>query len=131
MSNIEKAASAKTSDGSLKDVGFWKCYSANDFEQDEPDRRKLEFLVKRVREDVEAEGEKLGEDEILHVANSLGHDHAPAKKLGLSTVWIVRDSIRWGKAQEMKDSLSKVGYGWRFATLAEFVDAVEKNVKDS
>ena len=29
-------------------------------------------------------------DEILHVAQSLFHDHVPARKLGLSTVWINR-----------------------------------------
>ena len=129
LSNIEKEASAKTSGGLLKGVKFWKCYSASDFQQDEPDRRKLEFLMKQAKEDFESDGGSLGEDEILHVANSLGHDHGPAKKLGLSTVWIVRDSIRWGKAQEMKASLSKVGYGWRFGTLEEFVDAVEEDVK--
>jgi len=33
--------------------------------------------------------------EILHVAESLYHDHLPAKKLGLSTVWIHR---RFGKS---------------------------------
>ena len=127
LSNIEKVASEKTSGGPLKDVAFWRYYCANDFEQDEPDRRKLDFLRKQAAAELEIEGEALGEDEILHVANSLGHDHAPAKKMGLSTVWIIRDSIRWGKSQEMKDSLSKVGYGWRFETLEGFVDAVEKD----
>jgi FMN phosphatase YigB (HAD superfamily) len=131
LSNIEKVASGKTSGEPMKDVRFWRCYSASDFEQDEPDRRKLEFLIKRAKEDVQGEGVSPGEDEILHVANSLGHDHAPAKKLGLSTVWIVRDSIRWGKAQEMKDSLSKVGYEWRFGTPEEFVDAVEKDLRSA
>ena len=131
LSNIERVASGETSGGCLKDVRFWRCYTADDFEQDEPDRRKLEFLGRRVREDVEGEGEQLEQDEILHVANSLGHDHAVAKKLGLSSVWIVRDSIRWGKKKEMEDSLGKVGYGWRFETLEEFVDAVEKDVKSA
>lgn len=129
LSNIEKVASEATSGGCLKDVRFWRKYSADDFEQDEPDRRKLDFLMRKVREEVEGERATLGEDEILHVANSLGHDHGPAKKLGLSSVWIMRDSIRWGKKKEMEDSLGKVGYGWRFETLEEFVDAVEKDAK--
>lgn len=30
------------------------------------------------------------ESEVLHVAQSLFHDHAPAKKIGLSSVWINR-----------------------------------------
>ena len=35
-------------------------------------------------------------DRILHVAQSLFHDHAPAKRLGLTTVWIDRRHDRPG-----------------------------------
>ena len=35
-------------------------------------------------------------DRILHVAQSLFHDHAPARRLGLSTVWIDRRHDRTG-----------------------------------
>ncbi|MEW5796210.1 MAG: haloacid dehalogenase type II [Candidatus Zixiibacteriota bacterium] len=35
-------------------------------------------------------------ERLLHVAQSLYHDHAPAKKLGLSTVWIDRRHDRPG-----------------------------------
>lgn len=40
--------------------------------------------------------ERLGvpQERILHVAQSLYHDHAPAKKLGFTTVWVNRPS-RW------------------------------------
>jgi 2-haloacid dehalogenase len=42
--------------------------------------------------------ERLGlpRDRILHVAQSLFHDHVPAKRLGLSTVWINRRHDRPG-----------------------------------
>ena len=42
--------------------------------------------------------ERLGRprDRILHVAQSLFHDHVPAKRLGLSTVWINRRHDRRG-----------------------------------
>ena len=42
--------------------------------------------------------ERLGipRERILHVAQSLFHDHAPAKRLGLSTVWIDRRHDRPG-----------------------------------
>ena len=42
--------------------------------------------------------ERLGlpRDRILHVAQSLFHDHVPAKRLGLSTVWIDRRHSRPG-----------------------------------
>ena len=32
----------------------------------------------------------LPQDEVLHVAQSLFHDHVPAKGLGLDTVWVNR-----------------------------------------
>ena len=38
----------------------------------------------------------LPRDRILHVAQSLFHDHVPAKRLGLSTVWINRRHDRPG-----------------------------------
>ena len=42
--------------------------------------------------------ERLGlpRDQILHVAQSLFHDHVPAKELGLSTVWVDRRQGRAG-----------------------------------
>lgn len=41
---------------------------------------------------------KLGVDRgaVLHVAQSLYHDHVPAKVLGLATVWVNRKSLRPG-----------------------------------
>ena len=38
----------------------------------------------------------LPRERILHVAQSLFHDHVPAKRLGLSTVWIDRRHDRPG-----------------------------------
>ena len=33
-------------------------------------------------------------DRVLHVAQSLYHDHVPAKQLGLSTIWVNRRAGR-------------------------------------
>lgn len=129
LSNIEEWASDQTATGPLGEVQFWRRYTANDFEQDDPDRNKLKYLVSQVESDSREEGIQVVEQgDILHVAQSLGHDHVPAKELGLSSVWIVRDSIKWGKEGEMREVIErgKVGYGWRFGTLKEFVDAAEE-----
>ena len=129
LSNIEPWASHQTADGAMGGAQFWRRYTANDFEQDDPDRNKLKYLMSQVKKDsLDDSMEVVQQDEILHVAQSLGHDHAPAKELELNSVWIVRDSVKWGKEEEMKDVIQKgkVGYGWRFGTLREFVDAVEK-----
>jgi len=52
-----------------------------------PRRENFELLLERV--DVPA-------DRILHVAQSLFHDHVPAKAMGLHTVWIDRRHDRPG-----------------------------------
>jgi 2-haloacid dehalogenase len=52
-----------------------------------PDERNFEYAF-----------EVLGvpRDRILHVAQSLYHDHVPAKRLGLTTVWVDRRGGRSG-----------------------------------
>ena len=52
-----------------------------------PDPRNFEAAFARIG---------LPRDRILHVAQSLFHDHVPAKRLGLSTVWIDRRQGRQG-----------------------------------
>ena len=63
-------------------------------------------------------------DAWLHVAQSLFHDHGPAKKLGLASVWIDR---RAGKAGEgATPAEANASYGLRFPSMADFAAAVEK-----
>jgi 2-haloacid dehalogenase len=52
-----------------------------------PDPRNFEALFERVG---------LPRERIVHVAQSLFHDHVPAKRLGLTTVWIDRRHDRLG-----------------------------------
>jgi 2-haloacid dehalogenase len=52
-----------------------------------PDRRNFEAAFAVI---------DLPRDRILHVAQSLFHDHLPAKRLGLSTIWIDRRHGRPG-----------------------------------
>ena len=52
-----------------------------------PDRHNFEFAFERIG---------LPRERILHVAQSLFHDHVPAKRLGLTTVWIDRRAGRPG-----------------------------------
>jgi 2-haloacid dehalogenase len=58
-------------------------------------------------------------ERILHVAQSLYHDHVPAKRLGMTTVWIDRRHDREGfgatPPAEAEPDLT-------FATMADFAD---------
>ncbi|HET8786503.1 MAG TPA: HAD-IA family hydrolase, partial [Candidatus Limnocylindrales bacterium] len=52
-----------------------------------PDERNFAVMLDRLG---------LPQDRVVHVAQSLFHDHAPAKRLGFTTVWIDRRHDRPG-----------------------------------
>ncbi|MDX8033943.1 haloacid dehalogenase type II [Lentzea sp. BCCO 10_0856] len=62
---------------------------------------------------------------LLHVAQSLFHDHVPAKREGLPSVWINRrrDRPGWGATPEPSGEYS---YDLEFGSMGEFADAVDK-----
>lgn len=58
-------------------------------------------------------------DKILHVAESLYHDIAPASELPLATVWIDRNQGAQGAARSADAQPT-----WTFPTLGEFADVL-------
>lgn len=62
--------------------------------------------------------------ELLHVAQSLFHDHVPAKREGLRSVWINRrhDRPGWGATPEPTDEWT---YDLEFPSMGDFADAVD------
>jgi putative hydrolase of the HAD superfamily len=62
---------------------------------------------------------------LLHVAQSLFHDHVPAKREGLPSVWINRrhDRPGWGATPAPADEWA---YDLEFPSMAAFADAVER-----
>lgn len=62
--------------------------------------------------------------ELLHVAQSLFHDHVPAKKEGLRSVWLDRrhDRPGWGATPEPDEQFS---YDAVFTSMGELADAVD------
>jgi 2-haloacid dehalogenase len=75
---------------------------------------------------LDAKLSELGVDrsELLHVAQSLFHDHVPAKREGLTSVWINRRHARpgWGATPEPGGEWS---YAAEFRSMGEFADAVD------
>lgn len=129
LSNIDRWATDLTFQASgLGEIQWAKVFTAEDFgtsaeDLQLADQRKFEALLGYASE-VGAEKEK-----ILHVAQSLGHDHAPAKKLGISSVFLVGDGPVWGKESESRMAVEKglVGYGWRCKNLREFANVVKQD----
>lgn len=123
VSNVDRESFSHTQAGPLAGVDFFKVYTAQDIGSYKPDLRNFDYLLSHAKTDAGVD-----KDEILHVAQSLFHDHVPAKKVGLSSVWIDRKGAGMGNADGVKGvhSRGEVGYGWKFATLGEFADEVER-----
>jgi putative hydrolase of the HAD superfamily len=63
--------------------------------------------------------------ELLHVAQSLFHDHVPAKREGLPSVWVDRrhDRPGWGATPEPAEGWA---YDLQFTSMADFADAADR-----
>jgi 2-haloacid dehalogenase len=66
---------------------------------------------------------------LLHVAQSLFHDHDPAKREGLPSVWINRrhDRPGWGATPEPSDEWS---FDLEFNSMGDFADVVDQAFAD-
>jgi len=98
-------------------VTFDAIYTAQDIGSYKPDPRNFAYLLERLAED------GLRKSDLLHVAQSLFHDHAPANSIGLASAWIDRrhGAEGWGATVPPPEG---VRYDFRFRTLGEMA-AVE------
>ena len=110
LSNVDRASFAM-SNQRLGDP-FDAVYTAQDIGSYKPDARNFAYLLARLAEDGYAKSD------ILHVAQSLFHDHAPANAIGLASAWIDRRAGLQGWGATVPPP-SGVRYDFRFATLGE------------
>jgi 2-haloalkanoic acid dehalogenase type II len=116
LSNVDRASFA----GSNRRLGvtFAGIVTAQDVGSYKPSPRNFEALA--------AEAARLGvpEGRLLHVAQSLYHDHVPAKAAGLPTAWIDRRHAKpgWGATPEPP---APVTPDWTFPSMAALADAAD------
>ena len=114
LSNVDRGSFA----GSARRLGvtFASVLTAEDIGSYKPAQRNFDALL--------AESRRLGvgEGKLLHVAQSLFHDHVPAKRAGLPTVWINRRRGRTGWGATPPPDV-EVTPDWEFASMAEFAAA--------
>ena len=123
LSNCDRVSFSKTTSGPLKAVKFDAIYLAEDIGSYKPDLNNFRYLTEHVKSDF-----GFDKDQITHTAQSLSHDHVPAKTFGLPpSVWISRgaraDNSMGG---ELKDYEDKINLGAIYTTLGDMADAVEK-----
>jgi 2-haloalkanoic acid dehalogenase type II len=114
LSNVDRASFARSN--ARLGVAFDAIYTAQDIGSYKPDPRNFVYLIERLAE------QGVGRGQILHVAQSLFHDHAPANAAGLRSVWIDRrgDTGGWGATAAPPDG---VRYDARFPSLEAFAAA--------
>ncbi|KXT06439.1 hypothetical protein AC578_6088 [Pseudocercospora eumusae] len=118
LSNVDIASFNVTLEGPLKGCHFDKIYTAQDIGSYKPDLRNFHYLLEHVKRDFGAE-----KDELCHVAQSLFHDHQPAKEVKLQSVWVDRAGFMGGNPEGARE---KFGFRLRVETLQELADIVEK-----
>jgi len=116
LSNIDRASFAMSK--RRLGVDFDRIITAQDLGSYKPDPRNFEALVAAVEE------MGMARQKLLHVAQSLYHDHVPAKAIGLSTAWIDRRAGMAGGGATLAPR-EEVQPNFRFTTLAELADAAE------
>jgi 2-haloacid dehalogenase len=116
LSNVDRASFAGSN--ARLGVTFTSILTAQDIGSYKPSPRNFDALLR--------ETERLGvaQGRLLHVAQSLFHDHVPAKAIGLPTVWIDRrhDRAGWGATPEPSAGVTP---DWTFPSMAAFADAVD------
>lgn len=115
LSNVDRPSFAASN--ARLGVEFDSVLTAQDIGSYKPDPANFHALI------TEAQRMGIGQGRLLHVAQSLFHDHVPAKRAGLATVWIDRrrDRPGWGATPAPG---SDVRPDWTFASMAQFADAV-------
>ncbi|KAK5050875.1 hypothetical protein LTR84_003434 [Exophiala bonariae] len=124
LSNVDRTSFAKVLAGPLAEVEFDAVYTAEDIGSYKPDINNFEYLLSHVEKDF-----GLKKDQILHTAQSLRADHAPAKLIGLDSAWIVRGDEGFAMGGEWADYDGKIEYTWKFETMEEISKAVEKDFR--
>ena len=115
LSNVHRAGFAASNEKLA--VEFDAIYTAEDVGSYKPDPRNFRYMLEHL-----ARGHGVAKHRILHTAESLFHDCAAARSLGLATAWIHRRAAIGGfgatRAVEQPPAVD-----FHFTSLAEMVAA--------
>ncbi len=122
LSNVHREGIA----ASIRKLGvrFDAAYTAEEIGSYKPSDRNFRYLLDHLRSDF-----GLGRGDVLHTAQSLHHDHAPAKRMGLATAWIDRQRLSeggsWGATSPVENPPET---DFTFFSLAEMAAAVNRKL---
>ena len=118
LTNVDRESFSRTLAGPLKGCHFDAIYTAQDIGSYKPDLKNFHYLFEHAKSDLGIE-----KQDLVHVAQSLFHDHRPAKKLDIPSVWVDRKGLIGEKAHGGSEEF---GYKLRVETLGELAAIVEE-----
>jgi 2-haloalkanoic acid dehalogenase type II len=116
LSNVDRQSFAASN--ARLGVTFDAILTAEDIGSYKPDPRNFDALLNHLPTI------GIAPDRLLHVAQSLFHDHVPARAAGIATVWIDRRQHLPGTGATPVPG-QPVQPDWTFASMAEFANAVD------
>ena len=116
LSNVDRAGFAASN--ARLGVDFDAIYTAEDIGSYKPNPANFEYLLEHLATD-------LGHSkaDVLHTAQSIRHDHVPARRIGLDNAWI--DRQRRPEAGESVHQDGLPAFEHVFFSMAQMVTAVE------
>ncbi len=114
LSNVDNASFAHSH--ARLGVEFDGIYTAEDVGSYKPDDANFTYMLDKLA------SRGVAPDDILHTAESMFHDHAPANRHGLRNCWIYRRHADEGFGATMNPG-DMPSYDFRFNSMAEMVEA--------
>lgn len=118
LSNVNRAGF--TASNRKLGVEFDAIYTAEDVGAYKPSAANFDYMLTRLPTDL-----GLAKDDILHTAQSLHHDHVPARRAGLANAWIDRQRLSaggdWGATAEVAEQPTM---DFIYFSMMEMADAV-------
>jgi len=105
-------------EGSNEQLGveFDAIYTAEDIGSYKPSDKNFDYMLAKIK------SLGLGNNDILHTAESMFHDHVPARRQGLANCWIYRRHAQDGFGATM-DPGTLASVDFQFNSMAELVKA--------
>ena len=114
LSNVDNASFTRSNE--KLGVEFDAVYTAEDIGSYKPSTGNFEYMLQNLAR------AGFGKADVLHVAESMFHDHVPANQLGINNCWIYRRRGKEGFGATAKPE-TMPRYDFVFDTLQELADA--------
>lgn len=117
LSNVDNESFKASNAGSMQGFAWDAVLTAQDIGSYKPSLKNFEYMLKEVKQRFGVE-----KDQVLQTAQSQFHDHHPAKEMGIKSSWIYRPGSIMGNRDDPV-------WNWKFDTLADMADAVERELE--